>query len=90
MENYEIKVIVKEQETKEGKKFNTYKVVEKGGKIVDCRFRKEVTNLPKKTCVMVVKKENIHLDEKREFPCYWVKAIEELKEIEIKEKDLPF
>ena len=87
---YEIKIIVKEQETKEGKKFNTYKVVESNGKLVDCRFRKDVEGLPKKTCIMVVKQENINYDERREFPCYWVKAIEELKDIEVQEKDLPF
>lgn len=87
---YEIKVVVKEATTKDGKPFNTYKVVQKDGKLVDCRFRKEVRNLPTKTCVMVVEKENIHLDSKREYPCYWVKAIEELKEIEINAKELPF
>ena len=87
---YEIKVVVKEAKTKEGKTFNTYRVVEKTGKLVDLRFRKDVKNVPTETCIMVVDKKDIHLDSKREYPCYWVKAIQELKPIELNTKELPF
>ena len=41
MENqnvYEIKVVVKEAKTQEGKPFNTFKVVQKDGKLVDFPF----------------------------------------------------
>lgn len=87
---YNVKVIVREEKTKDGKTFNAFKVVETNGKLVDCRFRKEVKNVPTETCIMVVKKDDIYLDSKRIYPCYWVKAIQELKPIERTSKELPF
>lgn len=87
---YSIEVKVKEIESKEnGNKFNIYKLVTKSKKLVDVRFTKNVTNLPKEDCVMVVKPENINYDKNRQFPCFWVKEIEEIKPIiKIKGEDL--
>ena len=89
--SYLLKIYVKEGEKKaDGKKFNYYKTTDKQGKLVDVRFTKECRNIPTKTSMIVVKAENINLDIKREYPCYWVKAIEEIREVEYKQNDLPF
>lgn len=81
------KVIVSEKETKEGRKFNVYKAVTNEGRLIDCKFRKEVKNLPEKTCYVHVYNTEMNIDKSREYPTLWVKAIEEIEEIGNKADD---
>ena len=43
----EIPVIVRELQTKDGKKFNAYKAVQNNGKLIDLKFRRS-KNLPER------------------------------------------
>lgn len=82
MENVKkIRVIVGTAKTKDGRTFNTYKAVQKGGHLCDCKFRKEVKNLPEKACIMVVKKDNINMQKNSLYPVLWVKAVESYEEL---------
>lgn len=74
----EIPVLVKEFETKEGKKFNAFKAVQKNGKLIDLKFQRVVKNLPEQNCIIKVLPENINLDKTRQFPALWCKKIEEI------------
>ncbi len=77
-EALEIKVIVREYETREGKKFNAFKAVQNNGKLIDLRFQRVVKNLPEQNCIIKVLPENINIDRNRQFPCLWCKKIEEI------------
>lgn len=74
----EIPVIVKELETKDGKKFNAYKAVQNNGKLIDLKFRRDVKNLPEQNCIIRVLPENLNIDKTRQFPALWCKKIEEI------------
>ena len=56
--------------------FTSYKVLDKSGKWIDCRFRKEVANIPASSCIMIVKSENCNIALNGKYPVLWVKAIE--------------
>lgn len=88
MAKYEIRLKSKEVELDNGKKFLTFKAVEKDGTLRDLKFTMKVKNVPTGDCMIVVDSSNINLDKNRQYPCYWVKAIDEVKEIEVKEQDL--
>lgn len=77
---YEIKVKVTEVTSQDGRKFNTFKAVQKDGRLVDLKFTKECKNVPPKSCTIVVPKDKINLDKNREYPCYWCKEILKIKE----------
>lgn len=74
----EIPVIVRELETKDGKKFNVYKAVQNNGKLIDLKFRREVKNLPDRNCIIKVLPENLNIDKTRQYPALWCKKIEEI------------
>ena len=78
----DIEILVSEREytdkdTGKKKKFNTYKAVTKTGKLMDCKFRREVTNLPTKNGIITVKIENMNIAKNMKYPVLWIKAIEE-------------
>lgn len=76
MEEKKIKVIVAQRQTKEGKKFNTYKTVSKNGRLTDLKFTKDVKELPSETCYAHILPDNMNIDKTREFPVVWVKKVE--------------
>ena len=82
MKNF-INVYVKvfEGKTKEGKKFDYYKLVDKNGKFTDVRFTRAVTNRPTEDSIIKVDVNNINYDKNRLYPCYWIREIEEMKPI---------
>ena len=94
------KVIVKVCETKAtlgnpARKFNTYKAVQKDGKLVDCKFRKEVIPLPTENSIVEVFSNNMNMAKNTLFPCLWVAKIEKITptkdiHVEISNEDLPF
>ena len=75
---------VKEINTKDGKKFNTYKTVAKNGKKLDVRFRKDCKNIPTEPCEILVKVENCNVDSTRQYPILWVTNVEEITPLERK------
>jgi len=80
-----VRVRVEERQTKEGKKFNVYKSVDNKGVFTDLRFTKACSEsgpLPKDDCYILVKEENINLDNRRLYPCFWVKEIEKILPLE--------
>jgi len=76
----EIKIVKAEQKTtQDGKKFMTYKTVDKKGRLMDCKFRREVTNIPTEPCVLVVPDDMCSVDKNRQFPVLWIGEILEVK-----------
>lgn len=80
METKKIKIRVQEKETKDAngkvKKFNTYKTTTKNGRLMDVKFRKEVTNLPTESCYAIIGIDDMNVDKNREFPVLWVSAVQ--------------
>ena len=89
----EIKCVVKNQKTKDGsREFKVYFLVDKEGKLQKCKFTKAVTNVPSETCFIVVDTANLSHQKNTEYPCWWVRKIEEIKPYvkEQVEETLPF
>lgn len=78
----EIKVKVYHKQTKEGKKFNSYRAVKKDGTLIDAKFRKDVKAIPTEDSMVVVKVENLNISYAKEYPVLWIKEVEEIKPIE--------
>lgn len=78
-----IEIIVGTATTRDGKKtFNTYKAVQKDGKLIDCRFTKAVGAIPEKFNEITVELDDINIDKTRRFPVLWVKAVKEFGFVE--------
>ena len=88
LETYQIRIFVEEHDTKDGRQFTSYKCLEKSGKKRDLKFTREVKVLPTEDCFIVVAKNNINRDSLRQYPCYWVKQIEEIVPLEKVTQDL--
>ena len=85
MAEVKFKVISVEQiKTKDGKKFNAYKTVGKGGRKMDLRFVKSCTNIPTEPCTIVVDKEDANVDTTRQYPILWVKQVKRIEKTERK------
>lgn len=76
-----IKIIVSERETKDGRKFNVYKAVTKNGRLMDAKFRKDVSKVPEETSYVHVLEGNMNIDRKREYPVLWISEVEEITTI---------
>lgn len=76
-----LKVRVTEKETKEGRKFNTYKTFSKNGRATELKFRKEVKLLPEKDCYIVVKASDINLNTSGEYPVCWIQDVQAIEDI---------
>lgn len=73
----EVKPIV----TAEGKKFTAYKVLTKDGRIMDCKFRQEVKNLPTEPCIMIVDSDKCNVSTNRQYPVLWVQEVKSIEDI---------
>lgn len=82
METKKIKILVQEKTTSDGKKkFNTYKAVTKNGRLIDCKFRKEVKELPVANCYAVICIDDMNVDKNKEYPTLWVSAVQSYETI---------
>lgn len=81
METKRIKITVAEKQTTDGKKFNTYKATTKNGRLIDCKFRKEVKNLPEKTCYAIICVDDMNVVRNTEYPVMWVKAVQSYEDL---------
>ncbi len=71
---------VKELTTQDGRKFNAYRVVMKGNRLMDMRFPQAFSgNKPTEPCIIVVPEDACSVDERGRFPVLWVKQIVEIK-----------
>ena len=62
-----------------GRSFKAYKVVDKDGKFMDCKFRKDCKNIPTEPCIIVVDEEMANVDNTSRYPVLWVKDVIECK-----------
>lgn len=76
-----IKVIVKQKKTKEGRVFNVYQAVTKNGRLIDCKFRKEVTELPTTTSLVTCFESDMNVQRNTEYPCLWIKAVQAIQPV---------
>lgn len=73
-----LKIYVEDRTTTDGRKFKVYKTVTKNGRKIDCKFRKEVTNVPSENSIISVYVNNMNMQKNSEFPVLWVSQIEEV------------
>lgn len=74
--------IVKVKEIKyNNTNFLAFQAVDKNGRLIDVKFCKGCTNVPKEPCIIVVQSDNMNVDTRRRYPCLWVKQVEEIKPI---------
>ena len=76
METKKIKITVAQRKTANGKVFNTYKATTKNGNLIDCKFRKDVKELPEKTCYAIIGVDDMNIDRNKEYPVMWVSAVQ--------------
>lgn len=82
------RIFVRECETRDGRKFLTYKILEKTThRRVDLRFTRDV-NPPTEDCWIVVPKSKINRDNNREYPCYWVREVSEVLPLTLSNADV--
>lgn len=83
------RIYVTERTTKDGAKFNTYKILESAThKRVDLRFTRACSPTPTEDCVIVVHKDNINKDLNRDYPCYWVKEVTDVLPLQLSTADV--
>lgn len=75
-----IEILKRTITTKEGKSFDAFKAVQKDGKLIDLKFKKEVKNLPSESCFMFVEKENLNVNRSGRYPVVWVAKVEKYEE----------
>lgn len=54
METKRIKIRVSPRKTSDGRTFLTFKAVTKNGRLMDCKFNKDLPNIPKEDCWITV------------------------------------
>lgn len=81
-----VRLVRKEFEKKDGTKFNVWKAKDKDGKLIDVKFRKEVDNVPESSCVIVLNDFDLSFDSTKLYPCWWIKNIVSIEELERIEK----
>lgn len=75
----QLKIYVEDRMTTDGRKFKVYKTVTKNGRKIDCKFRKEVTNVPSENSIISVYVNNMNMQKNSEFPVLWVSQIESIE-----------
>ena len=74
METKEIKIIVAEKTTNDGRKFKTFKTFSKNGRPTEVKFRKDVTELPMVSGYYTFNVDDMNLNKSGEYPVLWIKA----------------
>lgn len=82
MENTKrVKIIVKTRNTSDGRAFKVYKAVTKNGVLIDCKFRKEVTNVPTEDSYITCNVNDMNMQRNTEFKVLWVSKIESVEPV---------
>ena len=81
VQEIKIKIVeVKEVTTDDGHKFNTFKTVDKSGKLMDVRFTRACKTIPESPCTIVVSPDMANVAKNRQYPCVWVKDVIRIEE----------
>lgn len=81
MKELRIRIIeVKPITTKDGKNFTAYKALTKDGKIIDCKFRQDVQNVPTVPGIIVVDSDKCNVSTNRQYPVLWVQEVKSIEE----------
>lgn len=80
--NIELKVL--QMTTGEGKKFLTYKALNKNGQWIECKFRKNAGVMPEKPGILTVEKSpekqySVEGRNFRKYPRIWIHKIEQFE-----------
>ena len=77
---YKFKIVkIEEIQTKEGRRFNTYKTVDKRGNFMDVKFVKTCQNVPTERCVIVVDENDWNVDDQRQYPVLWIAQVDAIE-----------
>lgn len=76
-----IKIKVSTRKTSDGRSFTVYKTVTKNGRLIDCKFRKEVTNVPTVDSYIICPVDSMNMQKNSEFPVLWVSQILQVEPI---------
>lgn len=80
-----IKVVeVRDVETQSGNKFKAYKTVDKNGKTMDLKFRRDAKNVPQERCWIYVDADKCNVTKNTEYPCCWVNTVNRIEPLEVK------
>lgn len=80
MKDLHIRIVeVKEMTSKEGRKFTVYKALDKNGKLLDTKFRKEVKNLPTEPCTLIVDSDKCNVTKNTLYPTVWIAEIKAIE-----------
>ena len=83
---YKFKIVkIEEIQTKEGRRFNTYKTVDKRGNFMDVKFRKDCKNVPTERCVIAVNEDDWNVDDQRQYPVLWIKQVQAVEPFPVSE-----
>lgn len=77
-----IEILTKKIETDKST-FTGYKAVQKNGKLIDCKFRRELVNVPDYSTsrfFVDVETGDCNIDKTRKFPVLWISKVIEIKE----------
>ena len=83
MEELKIDIRVKQITKKDGTTFLAFKGLTKKGWF-DLKFTKDVVNVPQKSCIIYVPKENANINFNGAFPVIWVSAVSKTEEYQSK------
>ena len=70
---------VKEVKTNDGKQFTAYKALTNDKRLIDCRFRKEVKNVPTEPCIIVVDEDKCNVATNKIYPILWVSEVKSIE-----------
>lgn len=75
------KIYVEERTTSDGRKFMVYKTVTKNGRMIDAKFRKTVTQLPKEKSFVTVPEGASNISTATEYPVLWISEVTKIEPI---------
>lgn len=76
MESKIIDIVVGKATSTDGREFTTYRAVQKDGKLMDCRFRKEVGAIPENIEAVEVTPGFFNVARNRRYPILWIKKVD--------------
>lgn len=78
MKAYKIELIKRVVTTKEGKSFDTFKAVQKDGKLIDVHFKK-TCKMPTESGFATIESDKLQLNKTKKFPELWISEIKEFE-----------
>lgn len=71
-----IEIVSKKMKTNDGKEFTSYRAVQKDGKLMDCRFTRDVGAVPDGVVSVEVQPGFFNVSYAKKYPCLWIKKVE--------------